>query len=116
MSFKESFETWGKRFVAKSAYKLRGIKNLVALLVLPAATLGFCWGWMYWEIIKAISTEPTIRSIFKAAGLAQLGSYFLAALCPFAISIVMILPICRSLQILLPDVFDEELLLDGETK
>lgn len=112
--FKKRLYDWTVVFVITHAKFNRGTKNLFALIFLPSMALAFFWGYLFPTLVRVIGSDTIIISPI----LARLGisAYpILAGLVfPLVLSYFMLFPLCRGTQVLMPEHFDEELVVGGE--
>jgi hypothetical protein len=80
-------------------------KNTFALMLVPFAMLGFLWGYAFPWVYKVAASPKFLKFLgsVNAEGLALLVSTV-----PFILATYFaIYPICRSIQLLLPETFDD---------
>ena len=110
MTVKKSADDFLVRFVCHFARPVP-VKNMLALVFLPAMWLGFLWAYLYPLLITVLNSKE-ISNFMESTGLIN-WAWALALVPMLFLTYMMLYPICKALSIMLPDKFQEELFDDS---
>jgi hypothetical protein len=107
---KKKADAWLVRFVCHFARPVP-VRNIVALVFIPAVWLGFLWGYLYPLLIVVLNAKE-ISAFMKSTGLVN-WTWLIAPIPILFLTFVMLYPICKAIAICVPDKFQEELFDDS---